>query len=335
MQMNQATRPDGRTAAGTGTANPYLFLVGSPRSGTTLLKRMLDAHPLLAMTRETHWITRYYKRRIGLTHDHRTTPALIPDLFDYHRFEHLGFRQQELEERFAAEPSVSYAEFVSALFDFYGERRGKPLVGDKTPGYVRNIPLLHRLWPQARFIHIIRDGRDVCLSMRNWRLSERTLGKFSTWGDDPVSTIALWWKRHVQLGIEAGRALPPGLYMETRYERLIEEPEQSCIELCRFLGLDYDKGMLEFSDGKTRTDTGLSANGAWLPPTRGLRDWRMQMSAMDAERFEAVAGDVLERLGYERHHPKPGPGVSRHADLIHRRFTGEVARPGVKMPQHW
>ena len=168
--------------------NPYVFMVGCPRSGTTLLKRMVDAHPQLAVPPETHWIPRFYTKRVGLTEEGFVTAKLIDKLVGYHRFSELKVDREELESLLAPGRWVSYADFVSAIFDRYGRSEGKPFVGDKTPTYVRRIPLLHALWPKARFVHLIRDGRDVCLSMLAWNRVSRASGRIGT----PTSAWSAW-----------------------------------------------------------------------------------------------------------------------------------------------
>lgn len=105
--------------------NPFVFIVGCPRSGTGLLRRMADAHPHLAVAHD-------------LTED-GFTPNLL--------------------ERLRGDPSrLSSAELVTELYDRYGDRHGKALVGDQTPEYVRYLPTLHDLWPRAKFVHLVRDG---------------------------------------------------------------------------------------------------------------------------------------------------------------------------------
>jgi Sulfotransferase family len=302
--------------------NPYVFVVGNPRSGTTLLRRMLDAHPRMSiMSPETHWIPRYFKRRKGLTPEGLVTPKLIPKLLEYHRFRRLEIAPEELEGLIRSDEPLSYADFVSKIFDFYGERKGKPLVGDKTPGYVRDISLLHHLWPRARFVHIIRDGRDVCLSVSRWRMVERALGRFPSYEKYPLSTAALWWDQNVRLGLEAGRALPPGLYHEVRYEALVSHPKEEIEALCAFLGMPPDYAMLRFHEGKTRSDPGFSTNRSWLPPTPGVRDWRSQMPSEDLEQFEAAAGDLLDDLDYPRAFTQPSPEALECARKARRLFT--------------
>jgi Sulfotransferase family len=288
-----------------GRRNPYLFVVGCPRSGTTLLRRMLDAHRELAITPETHWIPRSLERGIGVTPDGFASPELVSSLLASPKFGRTGISRSELEALLESSAPMPYADFVRGFFDLYGRREGKPLVGDKTPGYVRRLPLLHELFPEARFVHLIRDGRDVALSVLGWRRASKLAARLSTWKAHPVPTAAHWWERHVRSGREAGKSLGSGTYYELRYERLIADPAGEAESLCAFLKLPFDPAMLRFHEGRRRREPGLSAKKAWLPPTPGLRDWRKEMSAEDVERFEAVSGDLLADLGYPRAVPRP------------------------------
>jgi hypothetical protein len=315
--------------------NPYVFIVGSTRSGTTLLRRMVDAHPQIAVVHETHWITRYFEKRKGLTPEGFVTPELIPKLLEYRRFPKMKVGRQELERLINPDEPVSYSSFVSAIFDLYGQREGKSLVGDKTPSYVLNLPTLHGLWPTAKFVHIIRDGRDVCLSMVNWKKAHVAAGRLATWSEDPVLTTALWWKQRVRLGREDGSALGPGLYYEIRYETLVSQPATECEALCDFLGVPYDDAMLRFHEGREKADPGLDAKKAWRPTTPGLRDWRSQMTLGDIERFEAAAGELLEELGYPRAVPDPPQEKLEEATRIHRAFTQELRAKEWRLPKHW
>jgi hypothetical protein len=254
--------------------NPYVFFVGCPRSGTTLLQRLCDAHPQLAVLHETRWIVRLWRERIGVTPDGMVTPELLEQLPRQTRFKVLRMEPEELTRVYREKPNASYAEFVTALFDHVGLQKRKPLVGDKSPAYVRWLPTLHALWPKAKFVHIIRDGRDVWLSVRDWGMGP--VGRH-TWDDDPVATTAVWWEWNVRLGREAGQELGPESYYEMRYEALVDDPEVECRKLCAFLGLRYDARMLEFHEGRMRDDPGLDAKKAWRPVTRGLRNWQSDM----------------------------------------------------------
>jgi hypothetical protein len=307
--------------------NPFVFVVGCPRSGTSLLQRLLDAHPQLAVINETLWITREADRSVS--------PELVSRLFENWRFQRLGMVREEVERLVESNGSISYPSFVSAVFDLYGQARGKALVGDKSPGYVREIPALHRLWPEAKFVHIIRDGRDVWLSLANWKKAERSMGGFATWAEDPVATAALWWERSVRLGREGGELLGLELYHEVRYETLVARPAQACRELCGFLGLPYDEAMLHFYEGRTRNEPGLTSKRAWLPPTPGLRDWQTEMPGEQVERFERTVGALLDDLGYPRSRSYLRPEALEHVARIRDLFEEDARARGRALPGAW
>jgi hypothetical protein len=312
--------------------NPYVFFVGCPRSGTTLLRRIGDAHPELAIVHETRWITRTFEFRRGLTRDGFITPKLLERMRDPRRLKRLAIDEGELERLFGNGNGVPFASFVTALFDLYGERHGKPLVGDKSPGYVRYLPTLHGLWPQAKFVHIIRDGRDVCLSVLDWRKGATS---YSTFYEDPFTTAGVWWEWYVQLGREGGNQLGLSLYHEVHYESLVAEPEAECARLCEFLAIPYEPSMLRYHEGRTRSKPGLSSKSAWLPVTAGLRDWKTTMDADSVVRFESAAGELLEELGYPRAAASIPRSALERAARIRERFSEQVEARRRPLPQAW
>ena len=315
--------------------NPYVFFVGCPRSGTTLLRRIGDAHPGLAIVREQHWLPRFWERRIGVTPQGLVTRDLLDALLADRRFALLELPLHRVEELIDDRPPIHYARFVSELFDLYGETQQKSRVGDKTPKYVRHLPTLHELWPDARVVHLIRDGREVALSLRNWRGNERAAGRFPTWSEDPVTTSALFWEWNVRLGREAAGLLGPERYYELRYDRLVGDPEGECKKLCDFLALPYDPAMLRFHVGRTKSDPGLSARKAWKPVTAGLRDWRTQMPAADARHFEAASGALLGELGYTHADGQPSDQELEVAARLRDDFADLLRSRRWPVPQAW
>jgi hypothetical protein len=315
-----------------GRVNPYAFFVGCPRSGTTLLGRIGDAHPELAVIHETRWIADWWEKRTGLTPKGHVTPALLERLYEHPRFAKLGIDRAAVDRLLEQDGYVAYADFVTGLFDLYGDLQHKRLVGDKTPRYVRSIPILSELWREARFVHLIRDGRDVCLSVLDWR---KGAPNFSTWDEDAVSTTALWWEWHVRLGREAGAVLSPDQYHELHYESLVADSERECTALCEFLGLDYDASMLRFHEGRSRPKPGRSPKAAWLPVTGGLRDWKTTMHPDDVLRFEAAAGDLLEELGYPRAAASVPARALDHAARMRAQFAAQVQARRRPLPGAW
>jgi hypothetical protein len=315
--------------------NPFVFIVGCARSGTTLLHRIVDAHPQIAVSPEIHWIANFKKEGAGATVNGIVTKEILYSLLEHKRFPLLGVSRQEFESLLGSDEMLSNAGFLARIFELYGQVKHKPLVGNKTPSFVLRIPALHQLWPKARFVHLIRDGRDVCLSVMNWKKAGRIVGRYPTWTEDSVSTIALWWKQKVRLGREAGSQLGSELYYEIRYEDLTADPERECRALCGFLGVPFSEAMLRFHEGRTKKQANLGSKRSWLPITPGLRDWRTQMPPENIERFEAAAGDLLDQLGYMRRFPDPDQEVQKHATAIYESFTHEIRSRRHLLPKGW
>jgi hypothetical protein len=296
---------------------------------------MADAHPDVAIVFETHWIPRWFEKRRGLTPDGMVTEELARRLFEDRRFKNLKVGREEVERLISPSEPMPYPAFVTALFDLHGRVKGKRLVGDKTPAYVRSVPTLHALFPEARFVHIIRDGRDVALSVTNWDRADSAAGRFATWDEDPVATTALWWEWNVRLGREDGEALGPELYHEMHYEKLVSGPGEESAALCGFLDVPYDEAVLRFHEGREKADPNLDAKRAWRPVTAGLRTWESDMPPGDAERFEAAAGDLLDELGYPRAAPRPSPRIVEEVAGVRRAFTEDLRVQGHRIPQRW
>lgn len=275
--------------------NPFVFVVGCPRSGTTLLQRMLDAHPELAVTNDTHFIPRALRSEnphVALSRE------LVDRVVSYHRFARLGV--DETTARGLASGLSTYAAYVCRLYDQVAAQRDKPHAGEKTPDYVRHLPLLHELFPSAKVLHIIRDGRDVALSALDWARPDKGPGRFVLWENEPLVVCALWWARFVIAGRLSGRVLGPALYHEVRYEALVAQPEAVLRDIVAFLELPFDECMLRFNEGRQSDDPSLSAKAGWRPPTPGLRNWEEHFDSNDLDVFDALAGNLLDELGYPR-----------------------------------
>jgi hypothetical protein len=314
--------------------NPYVFFVGCPRSGTTLLRRIGNAHRDLAIVGELHWLPRYWERRVGITPEGFVTRDLLDALFADRRFPKLALAPERVAELLADGRPKHFSRFVTELFDLHGQVEGTRRVGEKTPGYVRALPTIHSLWPGAKVVHLIRDGRDVTLSVLEWSKAERLAGRFPTWEDDPVVTAALWWELHVRLGREAGALLGTERYYELRYESLVADAERECASLCAFLGVDYDPAMLLFHERRTRSTRGLSAKKAWRPIIAGLRSWREQMEPDVLRRFESAAGELLAELGYSPGSTASGDDLGRAAEL-RAAFADHARSRRRRVPDAW
>lgn len=271
----------------------FPFLVGSGRSGTTLFQAIFDQHPDLATTHESHFIAPMGKQRARYEAASSFDVArFLEDLYANANFRRLGIDRAELASDLEAAPPDGFASAVRTVFARFAADHGKPRYADKTPGYVIHIPLLADLFPEARFLHIIRDGRDVALSYME-----------TNWGPKDLPAAALYWRSRITAGQAAGAQLGPDRYREVRYEDFLADPESIIRSLCPFFDLDFRPEMLEYFQKAdefvaTTADPGVHSRLA-LPPTQGLRDWRSQMEPGDVAVFEALAGNLLDELGYE------------------------------------
>jgi hypothetical protein len=284
--------------------NPFLFACGVPRSGTTLLQRMLNSHPDLAVANDTHFIPRALeltdKTLIATAQRGAPLPLtakLAANVRDYHRFYRLGLDSQEFAD--ASKQAETYQELVASLYDLYAHKANKPLAGEKTPDYLRRLDLLHGLFPAAKLVHLVRDGRNVALSLRQWAKADKGPGRIALWDEKPIAVSALWWRWLVLAARSQAARIDPAVYCEVHYETLVDEPIACMQSLCQFLELDYSEQMINYHRGKSKSSSSLSAKSAWLAPQPGLRNWQSDMTSDELELFEAIAGDALEEFGFE------------------------------------
>jgi hypothetical protein len=190
---------------------------------------------------------------------------------------------------------MTTGEAIAAIFAAYAAERGKPRWGDKTPLYMQHLELLDRLFPDARYVHLIRDGRDAALSFLSVPQGLMTEG----WGHPrDARGFACQWVSEIRAARSLGARVGPDRYLELRYEALVAEPEAALRAVCAFAALEFEDGMLDYVG---RTDSARKAHQQRLnePPRVGVRDWRTEMAPGDVRAFEDVAGGLLDRLGYE------------------------------------
>jgi hypothetical protein len=279
---------------------PFTFVVGCGRSGTSVLRSVLDEHSQLAIAHEGRFVFPLSRRRA--TYER-------PGRFDAERFagdllgdpgvrENLMLDRSDVTEALGGTAISDYPDAVRRIFACYAAKRGKTRYGDKMPAYVLHMPELADMFLESRFVHIIRDGRDVALSAL--AIDGKT---------NDLVTVAIDWRRRVEAGRAAGRRLGPDRYHEVRYEQLLSDPEPQIALVCQFLDLDYEPAMLQFFARGDGTPRKVRANPRHArlaePLSPGSRAWGSDMSTADVERFEAVAGGLLSELAYARAFPRP------------------------------
>lgn len=298
--------------------SPFPFFVGCDRSGTTLIQAVFDAHSHLAIPYESHFMPPLLRRRARYERDGGVAlEGFLPDLFAFPFVERWGLTHQDIRDALEEDSPSTVTDALRSVFALYASTRSKPRYGDKTPGYVRRIPLLAAAFDESKFVHIIRDGRDVALSLLEVE-----------WAPDSIVDVARFWKQRVEAGRQTGEALGPSRYAELRYEDFVRDPEGNTRRICDFLGLRFEATMLDYgSNARTiieQSNVPHRHQGLLRAPAPAGRDWRIQMAARDVALFEAVSGATLSLLGYERGARDIPPSVRAQAEaqLLMRKVKG-------------
>lgn len=257
-----------------------ILVGGCGRSGTTLVTEILNRHPRIACGPETTFFC------------DPPNPGRLSVMWNIDR--------GEIERMIAQSPSV--VRFAETFFRRFAEGEGKARWADKTPRNVRVIPRLLSWFPRGRFIHVVRDGRDVACSLRHHPRTTIKHGKVvPASNNNPIGACARRWLEDTSLGL-VFRGHPR--CFELRYESIVGDPEPTLRALCDFLGEDFDPAMLDESRPDDKVEGRLMNN-----PEAGRRvhgssvgRWRRDLSPGEAEDFDRIAGELLIALGYAEGH---------------------------------
>jgi hypothetical protein len=290
------------------TAEP-IYVVGTKRSGTTLLQAALGAHPNIAGPPETHFVFRiaeladYYG---DLADDARLRRA-VHEALDTVLLAPLELDEEEIFER--ASGDRTYAGLFDALMTTFAARSGKHRWSDKTPD--QNAAGAWSLFPDARVVHIIRDPRDVVASRDETPIID----------SEDVRELASWWRTFNLDNISAGAAAGPRRYLRIRYEDLVSDPEVTLRLVCAFVGEDYDPSMID-----ERRDTDAVSAVAWwqrrarepIDPSRVGRH-EQTLSRRQRAVVAAIVHRDLPALGY--------PAPARRQVALGHALNALAARP--------
>lgn len=252
-----------------------IILGGSQRSGTTLLRVMLDSHPHIACGPECSLLTGGF------------LPEKLARRFETPIDELWQMRKQ----------ACDHAHFIDLFLSNYARKRGKQRWAEKTPQNVRYIGWIFDRWPKAKFIHVIRDGRDTVCSIRThprFRIIEGE--KIPTGICRPLQPCIESWLHDTASGLK-WRGNPA--YLEVRYEELVQNPEPTLRRVCEFIGEPFDPALLHYHE-QPRDSTNFITNVAATKPlkTSAIGRWRENMKPEELALFNRLAGTRMAELGY-------------------------------------
>ncbi|GLW05530.1 sulfotransferase [Microtetraspora sp. NBRC 13810] len=271
-----------------------IFIVGCPRSGTTLLQLMMHAHPRIAIPPETRFVVGAYQRRLSFGDlreaDRRRQLAKWIVQRRQSRFYELGLDGDDITEKIIEGPGT-LGSALGIILRAYAERFGKPRWGDKRPSYFQNTEVLLRLFPDAQFVHLIRDGRDCVASLKEM-----------PWYKGNIYSAVSGWAEAIDFARNGSQRLPADSYHELQYEHLISDPATTLKALCEFIGEDFDPAMCE---PHLVASVAVPERKTWHARTHGAvttsrsGSWRQRLEPWEISLCETVLGERLESYGYE------------------------------------
>jgi hypothetical protein len=300
-----------------------IFVVGCPRSGTTMLSLMIHAHPRMAMPPESRFLVKEWRKRAKFgdlsTPDQRMKLAKAC-VRSGSKVRDLGLDPQETLDAILAAPPTMGSAF-GTIFKMYADRHGKPRWGDKRPAYYQEVDVLLRLFPDAQIVHIVRDGRSNVASLK----------KMPWWPYDSIGSMAAWSQAEY-CSRRNQKRLPADTFHVIRYESLVADPEPVLHELCRFLDEEFHPAMLEPSEVRDVVPEKKTWHGNLKQSvnTDQVESWRKGLDPWELGLMETVLRRKLKRWNY----PISGAGERPSPKLV-ARYAKDAFERRSAMRKRW
>lgn len=271
-----------------------IFIIGISRSGTKLLRTLLNNHSQIGIEEvETKFIPNFYhnyynwsseriKKNFTVIYKNFLRTNFYLELKKTGKFPEKKTWYEKIE-------TWSLSGVLNALIKYLSELEEINIWGDKTPNYLIHIPILKRMFPEAKFIHITRDVRDVALSaFKAWRRS--------------YYYTAQCWNDYIGQCRKDAEKLSGSDYIEIKYEDLTKNPEASLIRLCDFIGIDFEKKMCLLENptediGDTKDEINIIANNTGK--------WKTQLKLVELKKIEKICAPILLESNYQLFQPFP------------------------------
>lgn len=281
------------------TSTAPFFILANPRSGSSLFRLMLNSHELITVPPECGfavWLKdRYFDADFSGT---ETRVEFANDLYNARKFETWGVTVEQVLQKIEPETHRTYPDVVLAIYEIYAENQGKAprIFGDKNNFYVNHVPVITEIFPEARLIHLVRDGRDIAASFRELDQKKITSRYAPPSGRGIRSIAEEWVKTNNEIQKHATSSL-----MQVRYEDLVASPKSTIAEVCAFLSVPYSAAIESFYLHNDEPEEFLQ----WKEKTRHdvmstqVSRYRRDLNEQEIAQFEDVAGPMLAQYGYD------------------------------------
>lgn len=296
-----------------------LFIVGAPRSGTTLLMEFLKRHPAIWICEETYFLHFVWgrRKRLGDLADYATRERVIDAYLATNRMKQQGVDLTPVRTALQEE-AQDYHAFLETLMKVCAAQMGRRRFGEKTPDHARQSELLCDLFPDCALIHVVRDPRDVVASMLRM-----------PWGDKSVLSNTRQWL-DCQHGALRVKDRPQ--YFRVVYEDLVVDPDGELERICTFIGEEFSPSMLEAGDEKSASRWWLGRARRTIDESRAMR-WKQDLSSSQSALVEWAARDTMQNLGYAPCSGTVTPLVHIHARAADIR--SRARRVVKRLPGMW
>lgn len=286
-----------------------LFVIGSPRSGTSLLRLVLTNHSEIIIPPECGFIVWLHGKFSSWNKRDSINPAtreqFLNELYACKKFDTWALDKATLDGLISDHQPSNYATLCALVYLAYMSKLGRSATiwGDKNNFHIDHLPLLDEIFPDARFLHIVRDGRDVACSYREV-MNKKSASPYAPNLKTDIESIANEWSANVNKVACYLDELSNAKQTTVRYEDLVLQPESVLSEICSWLNVSYEPQMLAFHetnkckqlepfltmDWKQRTVEPISAD------TVGR--YRVLLSVEEQHLFNLAAGQSLAKYGY-------------------------------------
>jgi len=290
---------------------PLFFIIGRPRSGTTLLRILFEAHPNVLIPPESPFIINLYKKyRKVVLWDEMIIKEFCEDLFEQRYFDKWLIEREvlynSLMEMKGKNTFQTMVKKVCLTYSSVFKKDEILLIGDKNPAYSLFILRIHKLFPEAKIIHITRDYRDNYLSLIKVNF------------EVPIIPLVIYrWKFAYRRMLKLKKRCPELIY-SVKYEDLASAPEVQFRDICQFLGIDYDPSVMSFYQKKSEVEKAYAGSDdlsqvhqSLFNPISTVRMnlWQTEMKERDIRVADLVAGRSAEHAGYVRKYPSFNLGL--------------------------